>query len=283
MQDETKIRELLERALSELNPANEWPVNLDRILARLGLEVTVREEPTKPKAAYLQLGEKPSIVIQRSGLNTHLPSERFSIAHELAHWVIWRRFRCLPSSHNEYWRHEALANEFAARLLVAPSRLDGFLAEQRAKQVHPIDFPSRMAAEAAVSWKVAARVLSATNSADSAYLRLIRKCEIRAGASSTNATYLRIECSSLSHRPGSFVGQSARLRQPDLLAWLTNLELGTLQSKTVTLKAGNLELTDVPCTFRRNLESWIAHFQRSHEGVRTAVNLSRTPGPGLKL
>src|SRR5205807_1171969 len=98
--------------------------------------------------------------------------ERFSIAHELAHWVIWRRYGSLPGSASEYWFHETLCNEFAAGLLVPQSALEKFLQRLDNDKTHPVFFPSKVVQSAAVSWEVAARSIATCPSSDSAYLLL---------------------------------------------------------------------------------------------------------------
>src|SRR5947209_7919310 len=98
MMDTVKIRQTLNKALQQLNPNGDWPVNLHRILSRLGIGLRY-EKQTDKATSYLQLEDSPTIIIYRQSPSPLLSSrERFSIAHELAHWVVWRRFGSIPSS-----------------------------------------------------------------------------------------------------------------------------------------------------------------------------------------
>ena len=47
--------------------------------------------------------------------------ERFCLAHELGHLIIFRRFAIVPAGKSEYWQHEAICDDFA-RTLLLPGR-----------------------------------------------------------------------------------------------------------------------------------------------------------------
>jgi Zn-dependent peptidase ImmA (M78 family) len=264
------IRETLRRALRQLNPSSDWPVNLHKVLSRLGIRLRFEEKDEAPlySSSYLQLEDPPTIIIYRQKQEAVLSArERFSIAHEIAHWVIWRRFGSLPSSGTEYWWHETVCNEFAAGLLVPMATLQQFLEKRYSEHVNPAYFPEKVRKSAAVSWEVAAKSITALPSADSAYLRLV-KLE-KSGETSTHLqSTFKVNCSTLTNKPGSFIGRSALLRgQEELLTWMDNLPNWGLESRSVTLNIGNLNLTDVPCTFLREFNYWVIHFCPSNKGV----------------
>lgn len=265
------IRETLRRALRQLNPSSDWPVNLHKVLSRLGIRLRFEEKDETPlySPSYLKLEDPPTIIIYRQKQEAVLSArERFSIAHEIAHWVIWRRFGSLPSSGTEYWWHETVCNEFAAGLLVPVASLQHFLEKQYIEHVNPAYFPAKVSKSAAVSWEVAAKSIAALPSADSAYLRLV-KLEKSEGASTHLQSTFKVNCSTLTNKPGSFVGRSALLRdQDELFAWMNNLPKRGLESRSLTLNIGNLSLTDVPCTFLREFNYWVIHFSPSNKGVR---------------
>lgn len=52
------------------------------------------------------------------------PRRRFTLAHELAHVLLDKRFSLRANSKREYWEHEQWCNEFAGRLLVPSAILD---------------------------------------------------------------------------------------------------------------------------------------------------------------
>jgi len=270
--DTSLIRETLRKVLRQLNPSGDWPVNLHRILSRLGIRLRI-EEKDKTRTplyspSYLQLDDPPTIIIYRQIQESVLSArERFSIAHEIAHWVIWRRFGSLPSSGTEYWWHETVCNEFAAGLLVPMAGLKHFLEKQYSENVNPAYFPDKVKKSAAVSWEVAAKSITALPAADSAYLRLVKLAKSEKPKLQLQSTF-KVNCSTLTNKPGAFVGRSALLRgQDELSAWMDNLSQRVLERRTLTLTVGNLSLIDVPCTFLRESGYWIIHFCPSNKGV----------------
>jgi hypothetical protein len=58
------------------------------------------------------------------------PRERFSIAHELGHWLIFNHFQIGPQSDERlYWKQEEAVNFFAGHLLVPDWLAEGWLKE----------------------------------------------------------------------------------------------------------------------------------------------------------
>lgn len=263
------IRETLNKALLQLNPNGTWPVNLHGILPRLGIELRY-EEKKGTAESHLQLGTTPSIVVYRHSPGLFLSAkERFSIAHELAHWVVWRRFRFLPSSET-YWDHETLCNEFAAELLMPTRALHQFLDRLYKERINPIYFPERVKKSAAVSWDAAAKRISAAYPADFAYLQLIKVPPMSSakGDVAQRPIIFKVKCSSLTNKPGSFIGQQAFLRaQNELLKWMDDLPKRTFKSRETALTSGNLRLTNVFCTFLRETTHWVIYFCPSSNGI----------------
>ncbi|MGZ8870137.1 MAG: ImmA/IrrE family metallo-endopeptidase [Pyrinomonadaceae bacterium] len=265
----TKIRETLKKALRELNPSSKWPVNVHAILSRVGIGLRFSNSRNKVNSC-LEIDNGPTIVIYRPNPALFLsPRERFSIAHELAHWVIWRRFGSLPESDSEYWFHETLCNEFAAGLLVPHSALEQFLQTQNHQGIHPVYFPSRVVQLAAVSWEVAARSIATYPSSDSAYLRLDKAPLSNAkAASKTRQLPLKVSCSTIMKIPGTYLGRSSLVRdEVELLEWMNGLANRKSESRSVTLSLGSLHLREVPCTVLREADRWIMHFRRSSSGI----------------
>lgn len=58
--------------------------------------------------------ERPA---QRRGLT---PRERFTIAHEIGHYVLLQEASFRPQRRRDYWLGESLCQEFASRLLIRP-------------------------------------------------------------------------------------------------------------------------------------------------------------------
>jgi Zn-dependent peptidase ImmA (M78 family) len=274
--DTAAIHETLNKALSKLHPSGSWPVNVHGILSRLG--VGLRFEDAQGKTpSHLQLGHTPTIIIYRQTPAPFLSTkERFSIAHELAHWIVWRRFGSVPSSETEYWLHETVCNDFAAKLLVAPRTLQDYIAQQVKDNVDPIYFPRNVAKSADVSWEVAAKSISALPSTNFAYLRLVKAPEVKPKEGKTpSAAYLRfkVNCSTLKNMPGSFIGRNAILRAPqEVLHWMDDLPLKTVNTQQLTLAGGNLSLNSVPCAVVREQYFWVINFCSSDEGVQVETS-----------
>jgi Zn-dependent peptidase ImmA (M78 family) len=268
--DATAIRQTLSKALLHLNPNSTWPVNLHGILPRLGIGLRYEEKKGKAES-HLQIGPTPTIVVYRHNASLLLSAkERFSIAHELAHWVVWRRFGVLPCAET-YWDHETLCNEFAAELLMPTRALHQFLDRLYKERINPIYFPERVKKSASVSWDAAAKKITAASPADLAYLQLVEVPpeDSPKAASSEPPTIFKVKCSTLTNKPGSFVGQHALLRaQHELLTWIGNLPRRSFKSREIALTSGNLHLTNVRCTFLRETTHWVIHFRPSSEGVR---------------
>jgi hypothetical protein len=243
-------------------------VNVHAILSRLGIQLLFTDSPDK-RISYLEVEREPKITICRKASALFLsPRERFSIAHELAHWVIWRRFGSLPGSNTEYWFHETLCNEFAAGLLVPDAALGRFLEAQQREQIDPVHFPTKVVRLAAVSWDVAARSIAAFPSSDSAYIRLARVAHDQLSKTRPENAPLRVSCSTLAQEPGSYLGRSALLRdQAELLHWLKRLPNKKFETRAVSASLGTIQLNEVPCTVLREADNWIIHFRRSSSGV----------------
>jgi IrrE N-terminal-like domain len=244
MRKPADIRAVLQHSHVELNPEAQWPIDLQSLLSRLGIELRVSNDKAAFGKAYLIPDEPPTIVLSARS-NRKLSQDgvdRFSIAHELAHWIVWRRLGFAPAMGSEYWDNEILCNEFAAELLVPKRRLVDFVAVLRARRVNPVYFPAIVAQAAKVSWDVAARAISALAELDLSYVRLSSS----AGSSKTVVT-----CSTVSNKSGSFLGNRAYLRDLNLIDWLKSRPVDRVADRSVSVKFGALEIVDVKCAFLR--------------------------------
>lgn len=141
---------------------------------RLGLRVFIRyiDRETSRRAA-LNLNDRPAITLFRSGRNGHMvevgptdegrlrSNERFSIAHEIGHWLAWTQLGVAPipafaERSSEYWRHETAINSFASQLLIPDSVVLGWIAGVNERMLVPATMLERWARNAGVSRIVAA-------------------------------------------------------------------------------------------------------------------------------
>ena len=95
------------------------PVCFERICAFLKAEVVYSDKVARNQA-YLRKenkrGEFAKILLSPSGLGS--PYERFYIAHELPHLLLWRIYKAVPHGSSEYWQFEDICDEFARTLLM---------------------------------------------------------------------------------------------------------------------------------------------------------------------
>lgn len=114
----------LERLLSEQVTAltsqfTALPVDLRVIRAALGLGIEVRSAPTQ-HGELLRADEGAGTIVvyhpSRSELNVH--RARFTVAHEIGHFLVDARGGYQPISRSDYWALETLCDRFAGSLLL---------------------------------------------------------------------------------------------------------------------------------------------------------------------
>ena len=117
------LRADLEKFAAELVAQRRCPIDLEAILDQLHVELKVRRRlPGDPTGTLEMHSGNPVIVVQGDRIGPSLgPRARFTVAHELAHWVLetWGVDR--PSSRAAYWAREADCNAFAAALIPRPA------------------------------------------------------------------------------------------------------------------------------------------------------------------
>lgn len=263
------IRKILDHACLEINPSGEWPVDMNKVLSRLGIQLYYTIDTNRRGKAYLQLGDKPIIyLVQDQSKEPCLGvQERFSIAHELAHWVLWCRLGILPSSTSDYWQQEKLCNEFAARILVSPNSLEKFVEGSLENKVNPVYLPDRVARVAGVSWGVAARSISELPSIDAVYIKIVVDANKENKPSNRSTHAFRVEMSSIKGSRGSYLAQNAHFQNIVLGSFLRNLEVDTIAHRHVSINLGKVSLKDVNCTFLRQQSTWTMFFPFSDKGV----------------
>ncbi len=276
---------ILQSICCEINPSDEWPLALEPILDRLGIVYRHVAAGEKRGVAYLQLGNPPTITLVRSCPDrfgkTQIAGEarlsrrdRFSIAHELAHYLLWQRVGILPATtRSQYWQHEALCNEFANRLLVNRLSLRTFL-KTVDSSVPAVGYPHLVARRANVTWPVAARAISAETHSQLCYLRVAPRQD--------NLDYLRVDCSSLSFGIQNFAGQAAYLYDKEICDSLLLIKQvaesghGFLYKLPVTLSFGSLRLNNVLCNVLYQADHWILQFAAKEASAVTSSDVANT-------
>src|ERR1700720_3732237 len=92
------LRDVLAGASEELNPSRDWPLLIRPIVEGLGIKLSFESTVRDRRAAQLIIDDPPVITIYRHSENARDLdyNERFSVAHELGHWIVWRRTRTAP-------------------------------------------------------------------------------------------------------------------------------------------------------------------------------------------
>lgn len=159
------------------------------LCARLGIEVAVNFGAyARERRATLTFSRPPRIDLFRDAaprrpihlaprdegrLKSH---ERFSVAHEIGHFLALRELGVEPvvptaERRSEYWKHEGAINRFASRLLLPAARLDGMLAAAPRGAHLPVRLLMRWAREVRLS-RIALAGRVAERREDFGYLEL---------------------------------------------------------------------------------------------------------------
>lgn len=145
------------RDADSLSEGESYPLDLRRVLRRVGAALVV-DEPRKSSShgSLFINGSDVRIVVRRDRPRASLsPRERFTIAHELGHFFIQRRFGVRPGSEGEYWRIEGLCNRFAGRLLLPPSVVADALSPSPNSSARLLWMARRLSGRHSVSFQVA--------------------------------------------------------------------------------------------------------------------------------
>jgi hypothetical protein len=170
---EVAASRMVELAEAARPTSPEETVSVLQLAASLGIGVTLRASTSsQPSHARLAYSTPPEIGIYRNGKTEFRrrlgpnderllrPRERFSVAHEVGHWLAWHKLGIEPiSTGRAYWEQEALMNEFAQALLVPSVLVAAWLRNsQLGRLVHPMQL-RRWAESLLVSEDVVANAL----------------------------------------------------------------------------------------------------------------------------
>jgi hypothetical protein len=86
------------------------------------------------------------------------PQERFTIAHELGHYILMRDTVFRPQRDADYWLGEQLCNRFASQLLIPDSLLDKLVEPRSSRELAAA--VTLVAGTASVTFEPAARAIA---------------------------------------------------------------------------------------------------------------------------
>jgi hypothetical protein len=109
------------------------PVDLAETLRSLGFGNLLVERDTGRHGALRKInGRWHPVVYRPVDSRARLSArERFTVAHEIAHALIDKRFELRPTRAREYWALERVCDEYAADLLVPPMQAEIFAAARK--------------------------------------------------------------------------------------------------------------------------------------------------------
>jgi hypothetical protein len=151
----------LERVAAELTSDRDLPLDLPALCRELGLGLRVTHADGRRRGALMRAGRGWEVVLMRKhGRPMPMtPYERFTIAHELGHYVLMRDTIFRATREAEYWLGEDLCNRFASRLLIPDSLLAGLTEPESSREL--AENVCSIARAAGVTFEPAARAIAA--------------------------------------------------------------------------------------------------------------------------
>jgi hypothetical protein len=121
------LKALLSGIASELTATRDIPIDIVALCRELGVGLRVDLGDGSRRGALVQRGHGwEAVVMRRHARPAPLSGqERFTIAHELGHYLLLKHVNFRPQREAEYWLGEDLCNHFASRLLLPSSLLAG--------------------------------------------------------------------------------------------------------------------------------------------------------------
>jgi hypothetical protein len=165
MIDLHKYESKLLATAEQLHNSMSMPIPLGPICRELGVVSVRRSRIQSAPALLVDAASKPKILLNLSapgagtGHEAFTSWERFAIAHELGHLVLYRANGPIPAGPSEYWQVEALCDAFARRLLVIDTEVRTAGQNAGDTPTQRLQLSSRMAVKARIPWSAAAQRL----------------------------------------------------------------------------------------------------------------------------
>jgi uncharacterized protein DUF955 len=153
----------LRQAADWLVAGGEFPIDVLRVCAKLGVAVGRSATVPERKAKIVSSDSGARILLGPGRLADTLELtgwDRFLIAHELGHLILYKEHNAKPLGESEYWKHERLCDSFAHWLLIPACKA------HEAAAVREPTASARLAASCGlersgrVPWPVAASAIS---------------------------------------------------------------------------------------------------------------------------
>ena len=162
MIDLHKYESKLFTTAEQLRNSMSMPIPIRQICRELGVVSVCRSRIQSAPAILVDAASKPKVLLYTSALGAGTGHEaftsweRFAIAHELGHLVLYRAKGPIPAGPSEYWQIEALCDAFARRLLVSDAEVRTARESVADTAVQRMQLSSRIALRARIPWSAAA-------------------------------------------------------------------------------------------------------------------------------
>jgi hypothetical protein len=145
----------------DLAADSDLPVDLIALCRELGVGLRVAPADGARRGALMRRGSGWEVVLMRrdswpAPISSH---ERFTIAHELGHYVLLKDTAFRPRRDADYWLGESLCNHFASRLLIPQDFLAGLCEPSSSTELAAV--VNAVASAAGVTHEPAARAVAA--------------------------------------------------------------------------------------------------------------------------
>ena len=149
----------LDRVAAKMAADRELPLELPTLCRELGIGLRVEQASGRRRGALMRARRGWEVVLMRNHsrpapISAH---ERFTIAHELGHYVLMRDTTFRARRDADYWLGEELCNRFASRLLIPRHVLTGFGEPGSSRELAAS--VSEVAQQTGVTFEPAARAL----------------------------------------------------------------------------------------------------------------------------
>jgi hypothetical protein len=162
-----QLSELLQRAAVEFGADRERPLDLIALCRDLDVGFRIAEADGRRRGALIRGLAGWEVVLMRRGtrplslrgeedLERH---ERFTIAHELGHYVLTKETSFRAQRNADYWLGESLCNQFASALLIQNDLLADLVEPSSSAEL--ANAVGRVARAAGVTHEPAARAIAA--------------------------------------------------------------------------------------------------------------------------
>jgi Zn-dependent peptidase ImmA (M78 family) len=118
-----QIGATLSKYSRDLAEGRALPVDVFGLCAALNVIVEFENSVGRRRGALIDRNGQPVILVsrRRPGTRRLTPAERFTVVHELGHYITTAQSALRPQRASEYWSVEDLCNEFAANVLMPES------------------------------------------------------------------------------------------------------------------------------------------------------------------